>query len=153
METPNRRGRFSEPATQLFEIKCESISQAEILILTTEGFDLCRTAREQPLARLLTAQSLRKYCRLESRLSLLSVVIGFSRAQPQTIRCSALFPLQNPNPNLDKRVRMQLRIDIEGPTEGSMRLLSILSLLAVCLICSPGSESEVTFVGQEDSCE
>jgi hypothetical protein len=33
---------------------------------------------------------------LQTRVSLLSVVIGFSRAQPQAIRCSAFFLLQNP---------------------------------------------------------
>lgn len=30
-------------------------------------------------------------------------MIGFSRAQPQAIRCSAFFLRQNSNPNLDKR--------------------------------------------------
>jgi hypothetical protein len=30
-------------------------------------------------------------------------VIGFCRAQPQAIRCSAFFLRQIPNPNLDKR--------------------------------------------------
>src|ERR1019366_4054780 len=38
-----------------------------------------------------TAKSVRKYCRLESRLSLLRFVIGFCRAQSQASRCSASF--------------------------------------------------------------
>ncbi len=43
METPNRRGRFSDLARQLFEIKCESVSQAEILISLKESLPLrCR---------------------------------------------------------------------------------------------------------------
>jgi hypothetical protein len=41
------------------------------------------------------AESVRKCSRLESRLSLLSFVIGFSRAQPQASKCSALFSFTN----------------------------------------------------------
>src|ERR1700680_4879241 len=41
------------------------------------------------------AESVRKCSQLESRLSLLSFVIGFSRAQPQASRCSALFSFTN----------------------------------------------------------
>jgi hypothetical protein len=47
-------------------------------------------------SRRLFSRELIGYCRLESRLSLLSVVIGICRAQPQAIRCSAFFLLENP---------------------------------------------------------
>ncbi len=38
-----------------------------------------------------------------------------------------------------------------GPTDGgSMRLLSILALLAVCFVCSPGSDGQKPTAGQPD---
>jgi hypothetical protein len=46
---------------------------------------------------------------------------------------------------------MQRGIDKEGSTGGgSMRLLSILSLLAVCFVCSPGSDGQKPMAGQPD---
>jgi len=46
---------------------------------------------------------------------------------------------------------MQQGIDKEGSTDGgSMRLLSILSLLAVCFVCSPGSDGQKPTAGQPD---